>query len=190
VIPLAVLKARLKVTGTADDTTANDAILQRLIDGATAALGRELARYLGPPTQQRETRHGGPYLGLPVIFLFQEPVADSTATVETRTAPGQAWEAVDAADYVLEGRALRHASAWPAGRANVRITYTAGYAVGSGPPELMDLVYDLVALRWGARGENAAMQSETFGDYSYTRKDVDGLEGWQTAASRWRRGLV
>jgi len=189
VIPLALVKSRLQVTGTADDTTANDAILQRLIDGATDALGHELARYLGPPTEQRETRHGGPYLGLPVIFLFQEPV-DTDVTVATRTAPGQTWEAVDEADYVIEGRALRHATAWPAGRANVRIIYTAGYAVGSGPPELMDLVYDLVALRWGARGENAAMESETFGDYSYTRKELDGLEGWQAAASRWRRGLV
>jgi hypothetical protein len=190
VIPLALVKTRLRITGTTDDTAANDAQVQRLIDGATAALGRELARYLGPPTEQRETRHGGPYKGVPVIFLFQDPVEDSTVTVATRTAPGQPWETVDTEDYVLEGRALRHRIAWPAGRANVRITYTAGYVVGSGPPELADLVYDLVALRWGARGENAAMQSESFGDYSYTRKDMDGLTGWQTAAARWRRGLV
>jgi hypothetical protein len=190
VIPLSLVKSRLKITGTGDDTVANDAVLQRLIDGATAALSRELGRYLGPPAEQRETRHGGPYKGLPVIFLFQDPVADTDVTVATRTAPGQAWEDVDAADYVLEGRALRHASAWPAGRANVRIIYTAGYAVGAGPLELLDLVTDLVALRWGARSENAAMQSETFGDYSYTRRDLDGVEGWQTTAGRWRRAMT
>lgn len=189
-IPLAAMKARLGLTGTVDDTTENTAVLSRYVEGATAALGRELGRYLGTPQEQDEIRHGGPWRGVPVLFLFNEPTADTTLTVYVRPGPTDPWALVEETEYVLEGRALRHASTWPQGRANVRIVYTAGIPVGEGPEELVELVAQLVSLRWGARKENPAMQSESLGDYAYTRKDMDGLKDWAATAGRWRVQLV
>lgn len=184
-ISLAVMLAWLEMT--AGDDPEAEGILTDLIDAATAGLGRELARYIGLPAEVVEIHQGGTYL----VLLNDDPTEGETVAVETRAGPTSAWdlevEGVEQ-DFVQEGRALRHGSTWPTGP-NVRATYTHGYDVDTGPAELRDLVREAVAAIFQGRSENAAMQSETIGDYSYTRADFEKLTSWR-AAQRWRRGLI
>jgi hypothetical protein len=143
-----------------------------------------------------------------MILLYDEPVTDTddggdvegqTAEdsaaeeaifqVETRAYPTAVWEVVPTTDYVVEGRALRHGTAWPCGRSNVRITYSRGFAAGNGPTELRDLVLRMVLARLKRRGTEG-LQSETIGDYSYTKVDLTDLDGWPMIAARWRRTRI
>lgn len=182
-ISLAVM---LDVLGLTSDGGAQDERVQRLIDQATAIVGRELGIYLGVPAAHEVIRRGGTAL----ILLADEPVASEDVVVETRCRPTDTWvAAVEDSDYVQEGRALRSAYRWPAW---VKVNFTRGYALDAGPAELIALVEGLVQMGWNAYANEltSGMQSETFGDYSYTRKDVTSQDGWQGIASRWRRGLI
>jgi hypothetical protein len=178
VIPVAEVRDALGV-GAEHDTT-----LARLIQEATAALGRALGRYLGSPVERREVKCGGT-----VVFLVDDPT-DEEVTVETRPSAFDQWEAVDIADVVVEGREVWTRHGFPAGGKTVRVTYMAGYAIGEGPEELRGLVLDLVKLKWNERGAVGLMKSETLGDYSYTRGDMEKLASWGEVVNHWRRRLA
>jgi hypothetical protein len=49
------------------------------------------------------------------------------------------------------------------------------------------LLLELVSAKWKRRGEGEDMQSETIGDYSYTRADLEKQPTWQTVKNNWRR---
>jgi hypothetical protein len=184
VIAITTALARLALTGV---DAKRDAQLARLIEAATATLGRELAMYLGLPAETVEIKAGG----VPFLVLYDEPAADTIdeVAVATRTRPTAPWTTVDPDEYVVEGRALRHGDRWPDGIASVRITYTRGYAVDAGPAELRELVAQMVAARWESLGSET-LKSESIGDYSYTASDLAGLADWPVVASRWRRTMV
>jgi len=187
VISVARMRTWLKLP---DET--QDSQIGYLIAAATATLGRELGRYLGPVETTQELRKGPG----PLILLSGDPVGSPTddpaggvSLVEQRLRVTDAWETVPETDYAVDGRALRHATAWPGCPASVRVTYRRGYEPDQGPLELVDLVRQMVASTWRTRGAEG-MKSETIGDYSYTRGDLEAHADWPTVASRWRRPFV
>jgi len=164
------------------ENAARDALLAELIAGATAALGHELARYLGEPEAVSEIKPGGSAL----VLLSDDPTEPENVLIEERSYPTDPWEEADPADYVLESRALRHVIAWPTGAATVRVTYERGYEVDSGPEELRSLVREMVSLAWETRGVEY-LGGERLGDYSWSLRDLEKLDGWPRVAARWRR---
>lgn len=184
----AVARAAL---GLGADTT-HDREIVRMIDAATATLGRELNRYLGPPRQTIDIRCGGNPPGTDVVYLAETPITEYPVVVATRGSVFEAYADLADTEYALEGQTLYARSSFPSGRGSVKVTYTHGYPVGTGPAELMDLVLAMVVARWKAGRSNTdpSMQSESLGDYSYTRGDLDALTGWAGARDRWRRRNV
>jgi len=167
------------------------AFIQRLIDQATAALGREIGIYLGTPDATIEMHRGG----TPLIVLYDDPIAvgeelDPVATVETRDTPTDPWEEADADDYVLEGRTVRHRNRWPRW---VRVTYQHGFEVGEGPAEFRQIVFQMVESAWLSNHDDG-LKSESLGDHSWTKADVvtaaGGPADWERLASRWRRQRI
>jgi len=154
----------------------------RMIEAATAILGQELARYLGVPAETKEVHHGG----RPFILLYDDPIEGEDLSVEVRSGPTQPWELVDPTEYALEGRKVLHAHCWPRGISAIRVTYTRGYELDEGPPQLRDLVLEIVKAKILDRGKEG-MTSETIGDYSYTKSDLTRADSWPMVASRWRR---
>lgn len=171
-----------------------DRDLQRLIDEATATLGVGLHQYLGPVTTfVDEVRLTGS-CALTWVTLPRLPIA--ITTVEWRPTLFSTWTAL--APTLSDGRASWSLSDYrlylaAAPSDLLRVTYTSGYAVGTGPAELQALVMEMVLARYrgtAALVESGAVQSETLGDYSYTRFGADelrALSGYETAVRRWRR---
>lgn len=173
-----------------------DRVLKSLIDGATAIVGRELGRYLGPPKLQIDVLCGGNPPGHDTLFLTEDPLVDDDhpVVVSSRVSQFSAFVELDAARWALDGRELRALSTFAPGRGSTRVAYYTGYAVGTGPAELRDLVRQLVVSRYsklpGDGSTDPNMQSETLGDYSYTRGDLEAVGGWRSAIDRWRRRLA
>src|ERR1043166_4421379 len=131
-ITLAEAKDALGIVGDAED-----AAVQRMIDRATATLGRELLRYLGLPasrTEIKDVRGSGWF-----VVLDEEPAAMPALAMATRKDAFDAWVTTDPAKYRVDGQRVYHRTWWPAGRGTVRAIYTAGFAAGAGPQELQDL---------------------------------------------------
>jgi hypothetical protein len=177
--------------------------LQALINRATATLTRELNIYLGPPTSFVEVRNGGPVggpgSGFQFILLHQDPIPAAGASVQTRDRPTAAWLDVAAADFALEGRKLFHASSWPAGKSNVKATYSAGFVAGaaSNPKHFEDMLLQMVAGAWESwqPSDVGAVKSETLGDYSYSLESLNAAAArlggsWPSFANQWRRRAV
>lgn len=153
--------------GNAEDAR-RDRILTRLIASATATLGRELARYLGPPEQVTVLKRGG--RGIALLVLDDDPATGDAITapaIRLRSGIGAVWTIPATTDYEITGAALRHAYAWPEG--TVEVTYTRGYEPDAGPAELREIVLDMVTGKYVASQSDAlALQSESIGDYKYS----------------------
>ena len=172
-----------------------DNAIARLITEATASLGRELGRYLGPVKAVSELKCGGAPPGHRRVFCSDDPqVSEATPMdVATRSDVFEPFVDLAAEDWALVGLEVIGRNCFPAGRGTIRLSYFVGYPVGTGPGELMDLTRQLVVLRFGARPEEGSgllLASETIGDYSYSRGDVEALAGWAGVVNRWRRRLV
>jgi hypothetical protein len=169
----------------------NDELIAVLITEATATLGRELNRYLGEPREQVDLRCGGSPPGYRETFLSDDPqISEETPlTVETRATPFEAFEELDPDLWALVGLQVLARTHFPPGRGTVRLTYTVGFETGSGPEELKSLVRRLVKIGWDGAGTKGLLRSETIGDYSYTRGDLEALTDWRSVVNRWRRRL-
>ena len=169
-----------------------DPLLEILIAEATATLGRELNRYLGPPRDQVDIRCGGQHPGNREVFLSDDPqVAEETPLiVETRATPFEAFAELDPEQWALLGLQVLTRTHLPPGRGTVRLSYTVGFAVGTGPEELQSLVRRMVKIGWDELGTKGLLRSETIGDYSYTRGSLEALTDWRSVVSRWRRRLA
>jgi hypothetical protein len=163
-----------------------DEILQALIDRTIDAVQTELDWYFGEPRAAEQILDG---TGTPALFLRQYLV-NSTVTVHERAGVGYAWEVVDSEDYEFEvgGRGLFHSLVWTRGNRNYRVRYTEGFTTMPGDVE--QLILDIVAARWNNRENDPMMKSETIGDYSYTRGELEEMPGWSEVWRRWSRGRI
>ncbi len=176
------------------------------IEGATATLGRELLRYLGPVLERTEVTQVDP---CGTVIVLEEPVAEgSTVTIETRDTVFDDWETLAALDdegkrnYVVEGREIMLRTAWAGGKNTVRVTYSAGYDEGEGPTHFQELVLQMVVDKWNADQSSvtvgAGLKSEDLGDYSYENFTAAELAAaasaigtsWESFVAKWRRKLV
>lgn len=140
--------------------------------------------------------------GNTVLWLNENPSA--LTSVEERLGPGESWTTITegASDgWELQAPNSRSAGArllrkyphrWRWGY-EYRVTYDFGYDVGDEPPEIRQIVKDLVALRYADRGRQG-LKSERIGDYSYTtladaagNRDVFALPGMARTLGRWRK---
>jgi len=178
---LALVKSWLGITGVEDD-----AILQALLARTIYFVERELDWYCGEPRAAVETLDG---TGLRSLFLRQY-IVGSTLTVEDRAGVGDTWATVPAADYEFEtgGRMIANVGNWAKGVRNYRVTYSEGFATMPGDVE--QLILDLVASRWNNRESDPGLRSETIGDYSYTRADLEEMAGWGVVWAHWKRGRI
>lgn len=165
-IPLLKLKAHL---GIAAATTTYDQILADYEKAAVAFLEREGRIDLTARGERVEYVTG---TGLAHIWLAAAPASGTTVSAVERWLPDDAGTAIIAADVTVRGRRIFRAdgAAWADG-AEYEVTYTAGDNPGAEPADLRLWVIKLVELAWKERGK-AGMQSETIGDYSYTRADA------------------
>lgn len=177
--------ASVKAWAGIEDAT-EDAILQALLTRTIAFIERTLDWYFGPPRAAVEILNGS---GLRSLWLRQY-IVGSTLTVRERGGVGDAWETVPAADYEFEtgGRILVNVANWTKGVRNYRVSYTEGFATMPGDVE--QLVLDLVASRWNNRESDPGLRSETIGDYSYTRADLEEMAGWGSVWANWKRGRI
>lgn len=139
-ITLALLKAAIKTADPSD--TSEDAYLTALEAAAVAALERWTGRYYGPVAARTEYLSG---TGAQEIWLAETPT-----TAVTVTSDGTA---VDAGDFELRGRRLRHDSAWGSEYypTDLVLTYSAGYAAGAEPADIRQAVLQLVTLWYEER---------------------------------------
>jgi hypothetical protein len=179
-LTLQQVKDWLQVEGTEYDT-----LLDELLDRTIDAVQIELDWYFGPARETEETLSGA---GLPTLWLRQPPVDEADVTVTYRTGVGGDWEAVDPDDYEVDGRGITHYHRWTRGRRNYHVIYEEGFT--EMPGDVEQLILDLIASKWKGRGDNPGMKSETIGDYSYTRGDMEGSEHWGSVKARWRRGRI
>jgi hypothetical protein len=176
---LADLRSTLTET---DAATVLDALILRTLD----AIEKELDWYFGEPRAAVEILNGS---GSRLLWLRQY-IVGSTVSVQYRGGVGDAWETVDADDYEFDtgGRLLANVANWIKGVRNYRVSYTEGFATMPGDVE--QLLLNLVVSRWNNRENDAALRSETIGDYSYTRGDLEEMPGWGAVWARWKRGRI
>lgn len=184
-VTLEQLKTWLNVTGTTQDVELAQ-LLARTID----FVQRELDWYFGAPRLTTEILNG---TGVSNIYLRQFPVITSEMPLVVSGRHGlDPWEIVEAENYEVSanGRFIIAPGLWPYGSRNVRVSYYEGFV--ETPGEIDQLILDLVSIKWRGRGLNPEMQSETIGDYSYTRADTDKLGGgyWTAIKNRWKRGRI
>lgn len=167
-------------------TDADTALVRKMIARATDTLGRHLGGlYLGEPTHRSQLFCGGH----DVVALDQTPT-DGVVTVWTRRDVFDAWTILDTTLWRLEGWHVFARTYFPAGRLTVKVEYPVGWEPGTGPEELQQLVREMLAVAYGSgEGIAAGMKSETLGDYSYTREDIDSLPSYRNAMA-WRRMRV
>lgn len=167
-IPLAVLKNALDIE--AADTSKDD-ILTRLEATAVSFVESRTGWHFGA------VANGVIYLqgsGTRRLWLPQE--AAGAVTVLERTHAGDAGTAIVETNddgFVVRGSQIIRKNGLVWTRTNeYQVTFARGFAVGTEPEEIRQLVIDLVSAKWAQRGKEG-MKSETYGGYSYTFGDGD-----------------
>lgn len=182
-----------EILDTVAPETPDPDIVELLIQRATATVGREVGYYLGPPKAVAEFYRGGV-----LEFYLENPPAAGAIVLAGSNGVQDPYTDFATSVYVVEGRRVKIAPGYV--RADYRVTYSVGYDPEGNPPppqELAAIVRQMVlrTLESGgqiARGSASDLQSETIGDYSYTRGDVSAAaaalgEDWTTFVKRWRR---
>lgn len=146
------------------DLTAEETIfLTDLEKRAVAFVERTTGRHFGATQTFTEILDGK---GNDTLWLNEAP--GSITTVEERARAGDAWSVIT--DFELRGaRVIRtDGKVWTSSY-EYRVTYDFGYAAGSEPGEIRQLVIDLVKLKYDERCTNIALSSEALADERYTR---------------------
>ena len=129
-ITLADAKLNIRL---ADDQDWDDALIERMIDGATAYLERRTGWRLSEVGEVTEWLCGD---GTRTLWLRQ-PVEAVTVDLDGTE--------VDPDTYAVRGsRLVRSGEVWRQG-AEYAVTYDAGFAAGDGPPDLQQAVRLIVA---------------------------------------------
>lgn len=193
-ISVATLQAALPAAADADTVE-----LGNMIERARVFIEKTTRRYFGPIQEHTEYVYGNGTRVLRLkeqVVIADEDYPEDSVTVNERPYPGDAETAID--DFVIRlqeednvSQLVRTGgSVWTAGY-EYAVTYERGYGVDNGPPDIAQLIIDLIEPRLGAVGEER-LQSETIGGVSYTNfkeTDLDLIDdGWSTIAN-WRRAV-
>ena len=197
-IPLAALKDYL---GIGAEDTSEDTALTELERNAVAFIETQTRRYFGPPELAEEILDGS---GTRKLWLSEPPVAEDEyewplVTVEEVSVPGAtpttieqgAEDGFEVRIRDREGLLVRWGGkVWRRG-SEYTVSYFRGYAMGSEPGDIRQLVLGLVSLRRNQRGaEGVRSESLAGGEYSYTRfsgEDLAAIPGAQATIDAWRR---
>ena len=178
-IDLADLKVELDIDA-GDDSF--DAWLLAIEPRAVAYVEMRTHRYFGPEADLTEYIIG---LDHPRLYL-ESNVADEgylTEVIERQYAgdTGVTITGSASSGFVIRQSARQSFLVRKGGYTWLRdyeyeVTYTRGYATGTEPGEIRQLVIDLIAARFSSREEGGTgIQSETIGGYSYRKGDfTDG----------------
>lgn len=173
--------------------SSHDALVVALESRAVDFVERTIGRFFGATG----TEHIEVFQGQGTNLLWLNDPPDSVTSVEERQAIGDSWTAITEGDddgYEVRGvRLLRKSGyTWQLGW-EYQVTYDFGYAAGSEPGEIRQLVLDLVKLKYDERVTNLAVSQESVGPERYARDAFTGdlmsipwvretVESW-----RWRR---
>lgn len=162
------------------------AIIQGIIDRATATLERALGFYLGVPADREKiiTAKGTSFLLVDEVLT---PTVENPITVEYLDGDWE-WQEFESGVWRRVDRKFIHKYEWPCGEDGIRVRYRSGWNVDTGPAELRDLVLRLTALRYRASGDTGGLESETLSDFSWTAKDDKKFEeDWTRNVAAWSR---
>lgn len=181
-IELADLKAHLGTDQVKHDPD-RDTVLPKFEAAAVDFVQRETGRYFGASSSFTEYLEGEDDREL----WLNEP-ADSITSVHERCDIGDTWEEILEGDSdgweLRDARLLRKGGCvWQRGY-EYRVIYSFGYAAGSEPAEIRQLVTDLVALRWRQRGIEGHTSGK-LGDYGFTVSDLEAIPGAAEILERW-----
>jgi len=164
-------------------------VLEGLTERAIYAVQHELDWYFCAPRSTEEILDG---TGNRALWLRQPPV--DLVVVSSRTTVGGTWAVVPATEYelggggLMVGRGLFGVGNWTRGVRNYRVAYEEGFTVM--PGDIEQLLIDLITTAWKNRSTNLGMKSETIGDYSYTRGDLEASRFWGHVVANWKRGRI
>jgi hypothetical protein len=154
----------------------DDDLLEELEREAVAQVESYTGHYYGPPAARVDYLDGS---GGAVLWLPAAGTSLSIGTVEELAYMGA--DAVALTGYESRGSRLIRTDGYPWVLGySYRVTYTAGYAEDTEPAMVRQVVRQLVSLAYQERGTEG-LQSETIGDYSYTRTYGTGGGGLTAA---------
>jgi len=141
----------------------DDNLLTRLINSVTDYIENTCGRRFADTTYTDELYSGDADFEL---ILKQYPLT-ATQAVSVKVAD----VLLAAADYyTIQPEGVLHKnSGWTRGIQNIKVTYSAGFAVI--PSDLEQACIELVGLTY-KRGKNAELRSETIGSYAVTYADI------------------
>lgn len=142
-------------------------VLQDLEKRAVSFVEVHTGRHFGP-VETFTTYHDG--TGNRRLWLDESP--DSITTVRERRLSDETWDAVLSGDddgWELRGRQLlrKNGHVWSYGYEH-EVVYDFGYAPGTEPGAIRQLVMDLVKLKWDSRDLPTGLVSQTEGMQSVT----------------------
>jgi hypothetical protein len=157
-----------------------DAEIQAAIDWACATVETYCNRTF-TAADYTETYDGN---GQDVLYLRQYPINSVTSiTLDDDT--------LDSDDYTVETTGVYYEDGWTKSRRNIVVVYNAGYSTI--PADLHMICTRLSADLLCMTGQDANMQSEKIGDYSYTRttgQDNALNASYRAALAKYRRMIL
>lgn len=187
---LASVKAYANISGT---DAARDALLEDLIDGASAVMERYVGRTLTSGTYTGEKIDGNAFTD--ALVLKNYPVTTFTSLSESGTVVSSATYDVDLDTgliYRVSGSwwsSDGQTAGWIAGRRNYAATYTAGFTAL--PEDLVNAANRQVLLEYkrsGYKGDRLGLLATTLPDGgSATYREDEWAEGVLGVLSRYRR---
>lgn len=176
IVPLEEIKVALGIEP-GDDS--EDVLLRQLESYAAAYVESQTERRWRAPAEKVEYQFGNSQR-----TLFLEGYVEAAVPVITirEGGPG-AWTPFTDFEFRKPNKLVRSDGyGWHPG-IEYEITYQDGWTVA--PPDIRNLVLDLMTIAWNASdsGEEAAIKSETIGDYSYTLESVSSGASSLSSAS-------
>lgn len=154
-------------TPLANATTYPDALITAAAERITARFARICDVSFVPVVGATAILDGG---GEPYLLL---PDARVTAVATVERWDGAAWVASGLTYRLLDDGSLLGDARWPWGRANLRVTYTHGYAEVPGPIKWAALIVAVNELAGSNVSDRATQQTNEYGTYNLS------VAGWR-----------
>jgi hypothetical protein len=153
-----------------------DDMIKRLISQVSGSLDAYLSRNIGSQsyTEILDGNDGGGY-GATRLYLSNQPVVSvASLTIDGTVIPASP-DGIQAGYWIVDGMMLELISYWfTPGKGNVKVTYTAGFAVI--PPALENVAMEIVGQRLKERGR-IGITSESDGR-GMNRSYKDEMPAW------------